>query len=109
MTDRWCDRQTVRQTDCVTDRRTNKHTSKKSRHAKNFFVCAPILTQVVLKHPHCHEGSKYVLRFEIGQQESGFYRGQTDRWTSGNYNIDLPFTYYEYLTISLEVILETTV
>ena len=26
-------------------------------------------------------GSEYVLSFEIGQRESGFYSGPTDRWT----------------------------
>ena len=56
---------------------TNKHRHKKSRDAKILFVCAPILTQMVLKHPLCHGGSKYVLSFEIGQWEGGFYSGRT--------------------------------
>ena len=57
---------------------------------KTFFVCTPILTQMVLKHPRCHGGSKYVLRFEISQWEGGFYSENTNTQTSGNYNIDNP-------------------
>ena len=63
---------------------------KKSRDAKIFFVCAPILTQIVLKHLQCHGGSEYVLRFQIQQWEGGFYSGQTNTHTLGNYNIDTP-------------------
>ena len=33
---------------------------------------------MVLKLPHGHEGSEYVLSFEIRQREGGFYTGQTD-------------------------------
>ncbi len=64
---------------------TNKHImgrtnigTKKSRDTKFFFVCALILTQMVLKHPQCHGGSKYVLRFEIGQWEGDFYSERTN-------------------------------
>ena len=35
--------------------------------------------QMVLKLPQAHEDSEYVLSFEIGQREGGFYSGQTDR------------------------------
>ena len=65
------------------DSGTNKHTKKKSRHAKNFFVCALILTLIVLKHFPCHGGSKYVLRFEIESREGGFYSGRTHTQTDG--------------------------
>ena len=41
----------------------------------------PSLPQLVLKLPWGHENSEYVLSFEIGQRESGFYSGRTDRWT----------------------------
>ena len=51
--------------------RTNKHIVKSSRDAKNFFVSLLILTQMVLKHLLCHEGSKYVLSFKIEQWEVG--------------------------------------
>ena len=33
--------------------------------------------QMVLTLPHGHEGSEYVLSYEIGQQEGGFYSGRT--------------------------------
>ena len=36
---------------------------------------------MVLKLPQDHEDSEYVLSFEIWQQESGFYSGQTYRQT----------------------------
>ena len=36
---------------------------------------------MVLKLPQGHEGSKYVLSFEIGQREGGFYSEQTDTRT----------------------------
>ena len=64
---------------------TNKHRHKKSRDAKFFFVCAPILTQMVLKHPQCHGGSEYVLRFKIQQ---GIYNERTNTQRLGNDNID---------------------
>ena len=54
---------------------------------------------MVLKHPLCHGGSKYVLSFEIGQWEGGFYSGRTNTHrqtdTLGNYNVD----YYYFLDI----------
>ena len=37
--------------------------------------------QMDLKLPQGHEGSEYVLSFEIGQREGGFYGGRTDRQT----------------------------
>ena len=50
----------------------------------NFF-CAPILTQMVLKFQLGHEGSAYVLGFEIGQRKGRLYSAridtQTDRTT----------------------------
>ena len=33
---------------------------------------------MVLKLPQGHEDSEYVLSFEIGQREGGFYSGRTD-------------------------------
>ena len=42
------------------------------------FFFAPILTRMVLKLPLYHEGSEYVLSFEIGQRQVGFYSTQTD-------------------------------
>ena len=48
---------------------------------------------MVLKHPQCHGGSEYVLSFEIGQWEGGFYSERTNTHTHphtlGNYNIDI--------------------
>ena len=41
----------------------------------------PILTQMVLKLPQGHEGSEYVLGFEIGQEEGGFYSARLNRHT----------------------------
>ena len=35
--------------------------------------------QMVLKLLQGHEDSEYVLSFEIGQREDGFYSGRTDR------------------------------
>ena len=37
---------------------------------------------MVLRLPQGHEDSEYVLSFEIGQRESGFYSGPTDRRTN---------------------------
>ena len=37
--------------------------------------------QTVLKLPQGHEGSEYVLSFEIGQREDGFYSARTDTQT----------------------------
>ena len=36
---------------------------------------------MVLKLPQSHEDSEYVLSFEIGQREGGFYSARTDRHT----------------------------
>ena len=41
----------------------------------------PSMPQMVLKLLLCHEDSEYVLSFEIGQREGGFYSAQTDRHT----------------------------
>ena len=38
---------------------------------------------MVLKLPQGHEDSEYVLGFEIGKREVGFYSGWTDRQTDG--------------------------
>ena len=38
----------------------------------------PSAPQMVLKLHLCHEDSEYVLSFEIGQREGGFYRTRTD-------------------------------
>ena len=35
-------------------------------------------TQMILKFPQDHEDSEYVINFEIGQREGGFYSGGTD-------------------------------
>ena len=43
-----------------------------------YIFCAPILTQMVFKLPQGHEGSEYVLSFEIGQREGVFYSVRTD-------------------------------
>ena len=51
--------------------------SRRHRHPKWIFF-APILTQMVLKLPQSHEGSEYVLSFEIGQREGGFCSEQTE-------------------------------
>ena len=45
---------------------------------------------MVFKLPRCHEGSEYVLSFEIGQREIGFYSAPTDGQT------DTPSTKFEY-------------
>ena len=42
---------------------------------------APAAPIVLKKGPQGHEDSKYVLSFEIGQRESGFYSERTDRVT----------------------------
>ena len=39
---------------------------------------------MVLKLLHGHEGSEYVLSFEIGQLEGGFYSVRTDTQTDTN-------------------------
>ena len=36
---------------------------------------------MVFRHPQGHEDSEYMLSFEIGQRESGFYSGWTDGHT----------------------------
>ena len=61
--------------------------NKKSRYAKKFFVCAPILTQMVLKPPQCHEGSEYVLSFKIEQREVGEKVEHTNRQTDTHWEI----------------------
>ena len=40
--------------------------------------------QIVLRLPQSHENSEYVLSFEIGQREGGFYSARTDRQTDRN-------------------------
>ena len=42
---------------------------------------APMAPRMVLKLPQGHEDSEYVLSFEIGQREGGFYSGRIDRHT----------------------------
>ena len=42
-------------------------------------VGVPSAPQTVLKLPQGHEVSEYLLSFEIGHRESGFYSGRTDR------------------------------
>ena len=54
---------------------------------------------MVLKHPQGHKGSEYVLSFEIGQREGGFYSARTDRRT------DTPSTALVYRFSSLNSIL----
>ena len=44
---------------------------------------APSAPQMFIRLPLCHEGSEYVLSFEIGQREDGFYSGRTDTLCSG--------------------------
>ena len=39
---------------------------------------------MVLQLPQGHEDSEYVLSFEIGHGEGGFYSGQTDTQTDGH-------------------------
>ena len=36
---------------------------------------------MVLRLPHGHKDSEYVISFEIGQREGGFYSGRTDGHT----------------------------
>ena len=42
---------------------------------------APPAPQIILNIPQSHEDSEYVLSFEIGQREGGFYSGRTDTQT----------------------------
>ena len=44
-------------------------------------IGVPAAPQVVLSLPQGHEGSEYMLSFEIGQREGGFYSGRTDGQT----------------------------
>ena len=37
--------------------------------------------QMVLKLPHGHEDSEYVLSFEIGQREGGYFSSLLDWWS----------------------------
>ena len=55
------------------------------------FFCAPILTQIVLKLPLCHDGFEYVLSFQIEQHKEGFYSARTDTQThrTTQQNIDI--------------------
>ena len=50
-------------------------------------IGTPSLPKMVLNLPQGYDDSEYVLSFEIGQRESGFYRtqtdGRTDRKTDG--------------------------
>ena len=42
-------------------------------------IGAPTAIQMVLNFPQGHEDSEYVLSFEMGQREGGFYSARTDR------------------------------
>ena len=48
---------------------------------------------MVLKLPHGYEDSEYMLSFEIGQRESGFYSERTDTQTDGQSH---PVPYSQY-------------
>ena len=62
---------------------------------------------MVLKHPQGHKGSEYVLSFEIGQREGGFYSGRTETpstvlvyrllLTHDENNLYLPFFLSKYI------------
>ena len=53
---------------------------------------------MVLRLPQGHEGSEYVLSFEIGQQVGGFCSARTDR------RIEPPSTALLYIQISVLII-----
>ena len=63
-----------------TDRHSYGYIAK-STYYKNFFVCALIITKILLLAPLCPKESKYVLRYEIGPLEVGQKTGQIDRQT----------------------------
>ena len=50
---------------------TDRHIVNKVWYAKNFFVCAPIITRLLLFAPLCLKESKYVLGFQIELEEGG--------------------------------------
>ena len=57
---------------------------------------------MVLTLPQGHEDSEYILSFEIGQRESGFYSEQTDRITEPSstllvYRYQYSASYVEYM------------
>ena len=61
---------------------------------------------MVLKLPQVHENSEYVLSFQIGQREGGFYSGRTDRHTEPPSNALV----YDIVSIILEaVVLSQTI
>ena len=49
---------------------------------------------MVLKLPQDHEDSEYMLKFEIGQREGGFYSTRTD--TQTDRRTDTPSTVFVY-------------
>ena len=51
---------------------------------------------MILKLPQGHEGSEYMLSFEIGQREGGFYSERTDRIT------DTPSTVLVYRLLTFK-------
>ena len=61
-----------------TDRHSYGYIAKSTYH-KNVFVCALIITKILLLAPLCPKESKYVLRYEIGPLEVGQKNGHTDR------------------------------
>ena len=61
------------------------------RYKKKDIIGMPLAPQMVLKLPQGHEDSEYVLSFEIGQREGGFYSGRTDRTTQ--YRISTQIVY----------------
>ena len=63
-----------------TDRHSYGYIAK-STYYKNFFVCALIITKILLLAPLCPKESKYVLRYEIGPLEVGQKTGQNHRQT----------------------------
>ena len=57
----------------------------------------PILTHMVLKLPQGCDASEYVLSFEIGQREGGFYSARTDRHTQQRISIQI-YQDFSYIT-----------
>ena len=61
--------------------RMNKHRHKKVEMLNFFCLCSDLNPNGLKKHPQWHGGSKYVLSFEIGQWEGGFYSERTNTHT----------------------------
>ena len=65
----------------------------------------PSAPKIVLKLPQGHESSKYVLSFEIGQQEGGFYSARTDTQTHQVAHLYIDIIYiYEYISLYIETV-----